>query len=88
MSKTDTARADVHTRVTERIIEDLSKGVRPGLKPWTAGNAEGRITPPFRHNGTPYKGVNVQLLWGEARARGHPPLDDLQAGCRTRRPGT
>ncbi|MCW5631865.1 MAG: DUF1738 domain-containing protein [Rubrivivax sp.] len=74
MSKTtthDTARADVYTRVTDRILEDLAKGVRPWLKPWTSTNTEGRITPPLRHNGTPYKGMNVLLLWGEALAKGY-----------------
>ncbi len=76
MSKTatkadTTPRADVYTRVTDRIIEDLAKGVRPWLKPWKAGNTEGRITPPLRHNGTPYKGMNVLLLWGEAFAKGY-----------------
>lgn len=72
MSKTDTTpRADVYTRVTERIIEDLAKGVRPWLKPWSSGNAGGRITAPLRHNGTPYKGVNVLLLWSEAMDKGY-----------------
>jgi antirestriction protein ArdC len=56
--------------VTGRIIEDLEKGVRPWLKPWTAGNTTGRITAPLRHNGTPYKGMNVLLLWGEAIDKG------------------
>lgn len=71
MTKTDTPRADVYTRVTDRIIEDLAKGVRPWLKPWTASNTQGRITAPLRHNGTPYKGMNVLLLWGEAMDKGY-----------------
>lgn len=68
---TEAPRADVYTRVTARIIEDLAKGVRPWLKPWSSGNTDGRITAPLRHNGTPYKGVNVLLLWGEAMDKGY-----------------
>jgi antirestriction protein ArdC len=71
MSKTETPRADVYTRVTERIIEELTKGVRPWLRPWSSGNTDGRITAPLRHNGTPYRGVNILLLWGEAMAKGY-----------------
>ena len=71
MTKPEQPRADIYARVTNRIIEDLTKGVRPWLKPWKAGNAGGRITAPLRHNGTPYKGINVLLLWGEAIDRGY-----------------
>ena len=61
-------RQDVYTRVTQRIISDLEQGVRPWQKPWSADHA--RITRPLRHNGTPYRGVNVLLLWGEAMEKG------------------
>jgi antirestriction protein ArdC len=64
-------RADVYTRVTDRILADLEQGVRPWMKPWDADNTAGRITRPLRHNGTPYRGVNVLLLWGEATTRGY-----------------
>jgi len=64
-------RTDVYTRVTDRIIADLEKGVRPWLKPWNAGNTEGRITLPLRHNGTPYRGINILLLWGETMEKGY-----------------
>jgi len=37
-------RADLYSRVTDRIIAELEKGVRPWLKPWNAQHAEGRIT--------------------------------------------
>ena len=66
-----TIRTDVYERVTARIIADLEKGVRPWLKPWNVEHAAGRITRPLRHNGTPYKGINVLLLWGEAMERGY-----------------
>lgn len=70
MSTETTPRQDVYTRVTTRIIEELEKGVRPWLKPWNAENAAARITRPLRHNGTPYKGVNVLLLWGDTMDKG------------------
>jgi antirestriction protein ArdC len=41
------------------------------MKPWSAGHAAGRITKPLRHNGTPYRGMNILLLWGEAMAKGY-----------------
>jgi antirestriction protein ArdC len=59
-------RPDVYARVTERIVADLEQGVRPWQKPWNTAHTAGRITRPLRHNGTPYRGVNVLLLWGEA----------------------
>ena len=64
------AKVDIYARVTDRIVEDLAAGVRPWMKTWSAGHAEGRISRPLRHNGTPYRGVNVLLLWGEAQAKG------------------
>lgn len=64
-------RTDVYDRVTTRIIAELEKGVRPWIKPWSAANTDGRITRPLRHNGTPYRGVNVLLLWGEAMDKGY-----------------
>jgi antirestriction protein ArdC len=63
-------RADLYSRVTNRIIVELEKGVRPWLQPWNAQHAEGRITRPLRANGQAYKGINVLMLWGEALASG------------------
>jgi antirestriction protein ArdC len=63
-------RADVYTRVTDRIIAELEEGARPWLKPWNAEHAAGRITRPLRANGQPYNGINVLMLWGEAMAKG------------------
>ncbi|HTV30534.1 MAG TPA: ArdC-like ssDNA-binding domain-containing protein, partial [Xanthobacteraceae bacterium] len=61
---------DVYTRITNRIIEDLECGVRPWLKPWTVRPARGHVARPLRHNGEPYAGINIILLWSEAIARG------------------
>ncbi|MCJ8056999.1 zincin-like metallopeptidase domain-containing protein [Shinella curvata] len=62
-------RTDIYSRITDRIIEDLASGVRPWMKPWNAGNTDGRITRPLRHNGQPYSGMNVLLLWSEQMSR-------------------
>lgn len=67
---TATSNTDVYARVTGKIIADLEQGTRPWLKPWNAEHAAGRITRPLRHNGTPYHGINVLMLWGEAMAKG------------------
>lgn len=64
-------RQDVYARVTNRIVAELEKGVRPWVKPWSVEHAAGRITRPLRHNGIPYRGVNVLLLWGEALEKGY-----------------
>ena len=71
MSKQANFRSDVYTRVTDKIIADLEQGVRTWLKPWSADNAAERITLPLRHNGTPYRGINILLLWGEAMTKGY-----------------
>jgi antirestriction protein ArdC len=67
---TTATRADVYSRVTNKIIADLERGVRPWLKPWNAEHAAGRITRPLRANGQAYKGINVLMLWGEAELKG------------------
>jgi len=69
--KTMNNRADVYSRVTDRIITDLENGIRTWLKPWNAEHAATRISLPRRHNGTPYRGVNILLLWGEAMEKGY-----------------
>lgn len=63
-------RADIYSRITDKIIEDLANGVRPWMKPWKAANTNGRITRPLRYNGQPYSGMNVLLLWSEQVSRG------------------
>lgn len=68
---TTTTRTDLYTRVTARILADLEHGVRPWLQPWHADHTTGHVTRPLRHNGTPYRGINVLLLWGEAMAKGY-----------------
>lgn len=61
------ARPDIHTRITNQILAQLEAGVRPWTKPWTSNAPVNR---PLRHDGTPYSGINVLLLWSEAASRG------------------
>ena len=61
---------DVYSRITEKIIADLEAGVRPWTKPWNAEHAAGRINKPLRHNGKPYSGINVLMLWSAACDQG------------------
>jgi len=56
-------RQDIHTRITAKIVAFLEQGVRPWMKPWSGENAAARITRPLRHNGTPYSGINILMLW-------------------------
>lgn len=57
---------DVYQKVTNKIIADLEKGELSWLKPWSSGNMDGQIVKPLRHNGQPYNGINVLMLWGAA----------------------
>lgn len=64
----DPARPDLYARITQQIIVQLEAGVRPWTQPWT-GSAP--VSRPLRHDGTPYTGINVLLLWSEALGRGY-----------------
>ena len=68
--KSEASRVDIYTKITDCIIADLERGVRPWVQPWHAGIAGGRITRPLRHNSEAYTGINVLLLWAEAVAKG------------------
>jgi antirestriction protein ArdC len=64
-------RVDIYEKITNQIVSELEKGVRPWLKPWNAEHATGRITRPLRGNGIPYQGINVLMLWSAAMGRGY-----------------
>lgn len=66
----NSSRQDIYTRITAKIVNSLEQGVRPWVKPWSAENASGRIIRPLRHNGTPYSGINVLMLWGASVEQG------------------
>jgi antirestriction protein ArdC len=63
-------RTDVYQKITDQIVCELEKGVRPWLKPWNAEHAAGRITRPLRGNGIPYRGINILMLWSAAMEKG------------------
>jgi antirestriction protein ArdC len=65
------SRSDLYSRITGKIIADLEQGVRPWHRPWNAGNLEGRIVRPLRHNGIPYQGINTIMLWMAAVTQGY-----------------
>lgn len=64
-------RQDIYRTITDRIIADLEKGVRPWAKLWSAGHLDGRIVRPLRANGEPYRGINTLMLWSEASEKGY-----------------
>lgn len=70
-TKAKTMKTDLYQRITDQIIAELEKGVRPWMKPWSAENTTGRITRPLRANGVPYRGINVLMLWSEAMDKGY-----------------
>lgn len=70
-SRSTEPRVDVYTRITDKMIAALDEGVRPWVQPWNNKHLTGRVSRPLRHNGEPYSGINVLLLWSEAVARGY-----------------
>jgi antirestriction protein ArdC len=70
-TQTATPKADVYERVTHAIVAALEAGTRPWMQPWDAAHAAGPVSRPLRQDGTPYRGVNVLLLWLEAMEQGY-----------------
>ncbi|MCW9023086.1 MAG: zincin-like metallopeptidase domain-containing protein [Gammaproteobacteria bacterium] len=62
---------DIYAHVTNKIISELENNIRPWMKPWNAEHAAGRITRPLRHNGLPYNGINILMLWTAALDAGY-----------------
>lgn len=60
----------VYEKVTATIIEELEKGARPWMKPWDAAHAAGPVSKPLRHNGQPYNGINILMLWAACMEKG------------------
>lgn len=63
-------KTDIYRKITDTIVQQLEKGVRPWHKPWNASHPGGRITRPLRANGIRYKGINVLVLWSDAIEKG------------------
>ena len=64
-------KSDIYTKITDQIVAELEKGVRPWHKPWAAGHVAGPVSRPLRSNGKPYSGINVLMLWATAMERGY-----------------
>ncbi len=64
--------AQLYKEVTQRIVDELERGVIPWTKPWTTrpGQRQG-IMPQNAATGRSYHGVNVPILWGAAAAGGY-----------------
>ena len=62
------AKFNVYETVTEIIVNAVKAGTLPWQKPWTGGAG---LALPLRGCGTPYRGINVILLWCAAQAAGY-----------------
>src|SRR5207344_488675 len=58
---------NLYNDVSQRILQELERGVVPWVKPWSA--TPGQNVPQNAVTNRPYSGVNVVLLW-LARNRG------------------
>lgn len=63
---------DIYQSVTDKIISALDQGVVPWIKPWSsAGSASAHQPYPINAiTRRPYSGINLPLLWAEARMQG------------------
>lgn len=61
------SRRDIAAEITQKILDELAKGVRPWRKPWGAGASS--VSLPLRATGEPYRGANTILLWAAASAK-------------------
>lgn len=59
---------DIYEKITTQIVNELERGVRPWMKPWSDNSS--RIMRPLRANFIPYRGINVVTLWSEAMEKG------------------
>ena len=60
---------DLKQHVTDIIIEEIEKGTPPWQCPWTGSVQQFAL--PLRHNGVPYRGINVLVLWVQAHLEGY-----------------
>ena len=70
MTVSNTDRKDIYSRVTDKIIADLEKGQRTWFPRWQGQHAAGPVSRPLRQNRTPYRGMNILLLWTESMEKG------------------
>lgn len=62
---------DIYREITDQIVHQLEQGTAPWHRPWSASHLDGRAVIPLRHNGIPYRGVNVLSLWMASLAKGY-----------------
>src|ERR1700761_3608950 len=66
-----TEKADVYTRVTNKILADLERGNLTWHQPWQAGYQAGPVSRPLRAGGQAYRGINVLMLWVAAMEKNY-----------------
>ena len=74
MTKNDTPRQDIYSRITDQIAAALEQGIKPWTQPWNAGHAAGPVSRPLRFNGESYSGINVLTLWASAERNFAAPI--------------
>ena len=64
---------DIYQDVTDKIVTALDQGVAPWIKPWSSSGSAYIGHQPYPINAItrrPYSGINLPLLWAEARLQG------------------
>ncbi|WP_431033421.1 ArdC family protein [Pseudomonas yamanorum] len=64
---------DIYQDVTDKIVAALDQGVVPWIKPWSSNSSVNIDHQPYPINAVtrrPYSGINLPLLWAEARLKG------------------
>jgi len=54
---------DIYTKVTDRIVDALQRGVPPWRCPWSINNRSTMSLPLNAKTKKSYQGINVMLLW-------------------------
>lgn len=65
------AKHDIYSKLTDQIVAALQQGVQPWFKPWNSRWGDKPVSRPLRHNGQPYSGINVIMLWLTAEGAGY-----------------
>lgn len=69
-AKMSAQKFDLYQTVTDKIVNLIEENqAGTWSRPWVNLGAD--ISMPLRHNSTPYRGVNVILLWIESMAKGY-----------------
>ncbi len=63
------SRIDLKQHITDIIIAEIERGTPPWQCPWTGST--GSVALPLRHNGIPYRGINILVLWVQAHLSGY-----------------